>query len=1081
MSNKSFFDVCVNETGALAYLFNINSVAIKIYLRTKKKIDHQLLFDNTLITHVQYKRYSYLQNDYVLCIIDSKTTKLELKCSSYYEPTHAKWRKNRRKQFFECLSVDDFAKDVAQYLDNTNDIVHLNKLNSIQDLYTIIGNTPIAFDIAVCLHSFAIVSGIEGNINNGYILFQERTPNGLLSNEIKLGRIIPFKYLNNNSFTNININKSTQMSVLSLSSKFKNTRACVSLLPRGLNLLYRLGYFESLSAFQTLANQLNSNTAFVYFNQKHKMIDIQYYDINLLYDYKHFNFDVSDQHKWHNFFDYILLRQTILERIKQKQCAPLFKYLQQYNSTTTLFKSCYRQIQQYCKQIKIIFFDIEDGTYMHYLKQPFVACIHPKRLNVEVTRDSVLTGLYNSHIKFQSFFKFFSNEINPSKKDLNKMLNQIAEDLSLWSINKQQIDVFVIKHIYHSFCKLLLYEHKFDFNTLTHLKSLSQLSYNLIWNDYINDPFRKNTFLFLPLEKISPITELKLRSVAHGGFLYSCKEEIKTNDLLNECNNYQFTNKTCKSLWNLDICSSYGFSGASCLMPTGFGIVYCDNIKQNLYGRHNSFEFRAVFYILYNYFYNKQRQVRAVYSNFSPLGIFYINKYPMDLVIFTQNKIDIFQFDGRFIHGCTECKLQSKLKSYINNESEDNLIQKTSLRNTTVQNWISMSHYNVEYHIIKDCCGDLTPKQLKRLFLSVLDLYNLSSGYSKLGKEITCDLSLCPDELTFLSIVDIQCKNNVMIKYGPLMIWQKDSKTGLQTQIFTNEANEYFLTKDYFMYLQQTCQDIIITRIHWIVFYKIDNTWPHVFDVYLNKKVLYAKQPILSKFYKSIVNLSCGMFGFNLNANNYNVMYYSKQIPKTLKCNTLKIYPIVFDIADDLYLIKSKKVTAYKPSFFPLPLFNVIVDYGRQRINTILYIYEKCLCPSMYKLLYINTDSTIITLAETSFEAITKENIVWHQHSTLIMAKNRPGYLKLEWKIENDPWKFISPYCGNYAVLSENKSLYRMTGINELCTTQIYECQKKILQNENVVLCQKRKMCSLSQNNLDNTAKRQVMYNYKPK
>jgi Pyruvate/2-oxoacid:ferredoxin oxidoreductase delta subunit len=49
-------------------------------------------------------------------------------------------------------------------------------------------------------------------------------------------------------------------------------------------------------------------------------------------------------------------------------------------------------------------------------------------------------------------------------------------------------------------------------------------------------------------------------------------------------------------------------------------------------------------------------KIQMVYSNFSPMGIFYLKRYLADLVIIFKNgKVMVYQFDSNFCHGCDIC------------------------------------------------------------------------------------------------------------------------------------------------------------------------------------------------------------------------------------------------------------------------------------------------------------------------------------------------------------------------------------------------------------------------------------------
>jgi len=87
-----------------------------------------------------------------------------------------------------------------------------------------------------------------------------------------------------------------------------------------------------------------------------------------------------------------------------------------------------------------------------------------------------------------------------------------------------------------------------------------------------------------------------------------------------------------------DFTSAYGFSASNALIPLGFCTGFLQPqgslvlSKTDTYIRHKSFEFKAVYYMLCQ-IKAQHPNIRTVYSNFSPMGLFYVDKYPADLVI----------------------------------------------------------------------------------------------------------------------------------------------------------------------------------------------------------------------------------------------------------------------------------------------------------------------------------------------------------------------------------------------------------------------------------------------------------------
>jgi len=117
--------------------------------------------------------------------------------------------------------------------------------------------------------------------------------------------------------------------------------------------------------------------------------------------------------------------------------------------------------------------------------------------------------------------------------------------------------------------------------------------------------------------------------------------------------------------------------------------------------------------------------IRTVYSNFSPMGLFYVDKYPADLVIiYNDGRIDIYQFDGHYVHGCTQGCVH---KRYINNQTREQVCAKTEKRDAVFEQWIG-SHrgQSARYIVISDChTAGYTPWSLEKSFRTHAKLAHL--------------------------------------------------------------------------------------------------------------------------------------------------------------------------------------------------------------------------------------------------------------------------------------------------------------------------------------------------------------------
>jgi hypothetical protein len=180
-------------------------------------------------------------------------------------------------------------------------------------------------------------------------------------------------------------------------------------------------------------------------------------------------------------------------------------------------------------------------------------------------------------------------------------------------------------------------------------------------------------------ERMKPHYVEMLRLSLRGGFMFSAQKYVESDGR--------------KSIMEFDLSSAYGFSASNALMPSGFcpGLLNLSSsggggggedkdanaiqlVKTDARKRHRSFEFLAVYYTL-RCFQTSGPKIQTVYSNFSPIWIFYLKRYPADLVIiFKTGKVMVYQFDGNYFHGCNICPPG---KRYVHRQTHEQVRSKT--------------------------------------------------------------------------------------------------------------------------------------------------------------------------------------------------------------------------------------------------------------------------------------------------------------------------------------------------------------------------------------------------------------------
>jgi len=225
-------------------------------------------------------------------------------------------------------------------------------------------------------------------------------------------------------------------------------------------------------------------------------------------------------------------------------------------------------------------------------------------------------------------------------------------------------------------------------------------------------------------EKLKPSYEKMLRHASLGGFMYSAETFLKQEDSGPE------------AIMEYDLTSAYGFSASNALILSGFCTGFLQPKEGSLllektdtYIRHKSFEFKAVYYTLCNL--KPYSDIRTVYSNFLPMGLFYVDKCPADLVvIYNDFAIDNYHFDGYFVHGCGGGCLQKPNQRYINGQTHKQVGAKTEKRDAIFEQWINAVGMRGHHIVIADCHSPgYAPWSLEKAFRTHPELANLVKGY----------------------------------------------------------------------------------------------------------------------------------------------------------------------------------------------------------------------------------------------------------------------------------------------------------------------------------------------------------------
>lgn len=650
--------------------------------------------------------------------------------------------------------------------------------------------------------------------------------------------------------------------------------------------------------------------------------------------------------------------------------------------------------------------------------------------------------------------------IKSQLKTLKYQSNFKGQGMLAYVNARAKLNAGVILLLYQKFCQFLLEQLGLDLVCQSNA-SISRLAFEAIWLRYAQETGP----LGHAIEKISPYLESLIRPHCKGGFSYSCQDHVTRG--------YPLATgmENASSIWEYDLCSAYGHSGAVMTCPSGFGVVCGGGMPTR--NRYNSFEYKAVMYTIYKLRYMDNKSIATVYSNFSHYGLVTIGRYPLDLVVvFEDGDIDMFNMDGHFCHGdYARPDSCPSLLRYANNLTRQECEQRTKFRDESIRRWISKVFDNgaadriITYTVVTDCCHpEYSKSSLDRYFREMPDLRDLVQGMDHLPG-LNIELANHTDT-SFLAVADVEFNvthatattststfasatanihgnDKPHSSFGP--IFDYDEISGMQTT--TWHKQQMLLTSDYYAYLRCLCDQgpinthyryqLTVGNVEWVVYYKSNPCINHVFDWLLAKRFACAEKKTVTALFKAIINYGCGYFGLNIDKS----MGKTKarivtKLPKTFNLMTHNVEPLGCFGQFDLLLVRHATLRKSIPTCpTPLPIFVNIVEHGKLKMSRILYTLQLLLRPTSYRLLYSNVDNIIIALAADTWEGclrapFTKATFYqyWNRvamvdndannNNNNMPSPSKPGYLKLEWNVTSSSrWKFVSPFCMYYAMV----------------------------------------------------------------
>jgi hypothetical protein len=864
-------------------------------------------------------------------------------------------------------------------------------------------------------------------------------------------------------------NDANKMPILEPSITQANRSSAVSVKLLGLNLAFDLAC-TSLEQLKKLSFELGKCAAAMWMEYD-SSFNARYVTVSALNHF--YQTEIIDETSWNKVFNLLFkIRDTVAQQ-KQKVLNPLLTHLNSVDqSVNSPYSTCVKQLTHTIQHLDVVLFS-NDDTCIHAIKFQFATFLKEadkkcKSIYLNTNAKNTLTMLKTTQMTFTNLNIYFSQDAvfnsnlptpviyNHIKLLKNQPKTKLSTVLSLCKQRGKEIAP-QLQSCFTTIGQFFINHFELDIFSL-HLQSLSILAFIAVWSKYA----RIAGIFHQGLEKTKAAYEVIFRNFSRGGYSFSCKDVL-------DCGKPIFGNEgeNASTLMGLDIISSYGYAGSQIQTPTGFCNAYFENPLGTLqlaepFARHFSFEFLSVYYTLF-LLSQSGLEIKTVYSNFHTSGLFYLKKYPIDLVVISVNgDIAMYQFDGSYAHGCREgCRLAN---SFVRGRQRHELEKETDKRDAVINLWVKETNergkIKASYHVISECHSDnYKLKTLKSQFFSNPVLANIIKGYPTAKTLSKDDVLFSSSDQTFLIILQgfipqsNSCNLPLMIKNDD-QIWSRSSKTD-QTPIL--------LSKDYLCWLT-THFNFQVTKIHSVFFYKRCAVLNDIFSQLTLLRMDANVAGSVKQLVKNVINFSAGYFGLNQKKNAKKTC----RLVSTLSGSNWLQKNVVQYLGTFLhtnYWIVSNFRKTKKPcnmSIAPIPIFVFIVEFGKKRLAEILCFFDKYLLPTKYRHLYSNVDNVLFALSTSSIDEAVNPQLKekYHQDKQKFFDSSLAGHLKFELTFSPDQeWKFVSAMVMNYCIKTKDsdQTTYKCP-YNNITGEQVFENSLLLLKKTKFEIVQERRV-----------------------
>jgi len=902
----------------------------------------------------------------------------------------------------------------------------------------------------------------------------------------------------------------------------RNHASAVSVKLSGLNLAYHHLALLTLEEFQKISLQLAECAVAVWFElddagqARYATVSTattanQHLQVNP-------GFVLDTEAGWEKLWDHLFKLGYAMENRKKSILGPLLHQLQIMsikNRVSSPWKKCLQSLRKCIRSMTVL---VYSDAVMHSLKLNFTSYVYKMKVKyfkgvlIKTTASNDLAALLTRDMRLvnmEPYQTFSTNSEHPSpglKNEIKWMKKQKKwnETLTMLGYCEKRGTTLSrdLLQCWIDFGQIFMTQFRMDIFSLDY-NALSYLSYNGIWLKYAQDAGP----LHHALERCKVSYEKVLRQNSHGGFMYSCRDKLNVHDPIfpedmEEKEDMADMHDEAKTLMEYDISSSYGYAGSTMQTARGFCVGYIwENdylAKTDPVGRHNSFEFKSVYYTIWKF--QQQHNIHSVFSNFHLSGIFKIGSYPLDLVIITkEGLIYLFQFDGVYVHGCRAAACQDRFQTskFVGGKSRYQVEEDTAKRDEFLMEWCEEMNDKmlgvcgrpiVSYHVLTDCHDpEYNLSTLKNIFDKEPQLAELVQAYPTSKILTVDDVIYSSEKLTFLALVrgfvpsttlninthpvvipskPILCRHN---SDENIRVWQRQSHV---------MDSDVIMTKDFLTWLRRD-HNFQVTQISQVFFYRTCSVLPDIF-----KQIIYARmncdEESKKSVLKNIVNLSCGFYGLQQTKSKKIVRLVQKlgsHVANHLHRMSVEMVGTVGggggSTVCPIYLTqfnsyKEKNMNwSSAPSNTPLPLYLATVEFGKMRLSHFLCFLEKYLKSGTWRHLYSNTDNLILALTtHTLDEAV--EPLLLNKYlgeKCKFFQSGIPGHLKLEWTAtETEDWKFISNQVQHWTMLTNGSAVdgpdarFKNSSLNGIVGQESYRAALARLQHLSISLPQTRRV-----------------------